>query len=168
MEASFQTQPGFRPTIKWGGVWAGFFVALGVQVVLASIGLGTGLHAVERSGAETLPVGIMIWTAVAWLFSAFLGGYVAVWMSGVYTYWEGMFHGFVTWGVLMSALAYVPTIGNFAILGQPAQTMSPIETTSWWLFAGGTFSLAAALFGGIVGARAAARAQFKAEYRAAS
>jgi hypothetical protein len=168
MEGGFGDQPGFNSRIRWGGVWAGFFVALGAQVVLASIGLGTGLHAAERSGAETLPVGIMIWTAIAWLFAAFLGGYVAVWMSGVYTYWEGMFHGLVTWGLLMSALAYLPTVGSLAILGQPAQTMSPIETTSWWLFGGGIFSLASAVYGGIVGARAAACAQVKEEYRAAS
>jgi hypothetical protein len=154
--------------VCWGAIWAGFFIAFGTQAVLASIGLGAGLHAIERSGAENLPVGVMVWTGISWMLSAFLGGYVAVWMSGLYSYWEGMFHSFITWGVLMSALAYLPSVGDFAILGQESQTMSPMETTSWWLFASGILSLAVAILGGIVGARAAARTQAKETYRAAS
>jgi hypothetical protein len=155
------------PKISWGGVWAGFFVGLGSEVVLASIGVGVGLHAIARSGAEDLPIGVMIWTAMAWMFSAFLAGYVAVWMSGLYSYWEGMFHSLVTWGVLMSALAYLPTYGDLAFVGRETATMSPEETASWWMFVSGILSLAFALMGGAVGSRAARNMQLKEQYAAA-
>jgi hypothetical protein len=156
------------PRISWGGVLAGFFVGLGSEVVLASIGVGVGLHAIARSGAEDLPAGVMVWTAIAWMLSAFLAGYVAVWMSGLYTYWEGMFHSLVTWGVLMSAIAYLPTYGDLAFLGRQTATMSPEETASWWMFISGLLSLVMALTGGVIGARAATTTQVKEQYRAAS
>src|SRR6184192_3457499 len=156
------------PKICWGGVWAGFFVGLGSEVVLASIGVGAGLHAVARSGAPNLPAGVMVWTAIAWIVSAFLAGYVAVWMSGRYAYWEGMFHSFVTWGVLISALAYLPTYGDLAFLGRETATMSPAETASWWMFVSGILSLTFALMGGVFGARAARRTQVKEHYPAAA
>ena len=157
METHLEILPLTGPKISWGGVWAGFFVGLGSQAVLASIGVGAGLHAVARSGAPDLPAGVMVWTAIAWIISAFLAGYVAIWMSGRSTYWEGMFHSFVTWGVLMSALAYLPTYGDLAFLGRETATMSPEETASWWMFLSGILSLAFALMGGVFGARAARR-----------
>ena len=159
--------PMIGPTISWGGVWAGFFVGLGSEVVLASIGVGAGLHAIARSGAEDLPAGVMVWTAIAWIVSAFLAGYVAVWMSGLYSYWEGMFHSLVTWGVLMSALAYLPTYGDLAFVGRETATMSPEETASWWMFVSGILSLVFALMGGVLGARAARRTQVKEQQAAA-
>ena len=166
MQANIEALTG--PKICWGGVWAGFFVGLGCEVVLASIGVGAGLHAVARSGAPDLPAGVMVWTAIAWIISAFLAGYVAVWMSGRYAYWEGMFHSFVTWGVLISALAYLPTYGDLAFLGRETATMSPAETASWWMFASGILSLTFALMGGVFGARAARRTQVKEHYPAAA
>jgi hypothetical protein len=165
MDAKF---PMSGPRISWGGVWAGFFVGLGSEVVLASVGVGAGLHAIARSGAEVLPAGVMVWTAIAWMASAFLAGYVAVWMSGRYMYAEGMFHSFVTWGVLVSALAYLPTYGDLAFLGRQTSTMSPEETASWWMFVSGILSLAMALTGGVIGARAARQAHRDEQYRAAS
>jgi len=155
--------------ISWGGVWAGFFVGLGCEAVLASVGLGAGLHAISRSGSIDLPVGVTVWTSCAWILSAFLAGYVAIWMSGRYSYPDGMFHGFVTWGVLMAALAYLPTYGDLTFLGRETATMSPAETASWWMFVSGILSLGAALVGGVWGARAARRTELKdQEYRATS
>ena len=159
--------PPWSPKISWGGIFAGFFVGLGSEVVLASVGLGAGLHSIARSGALDLPGGVMVWTAIAWMFSAFLAGYVAVWMSGLYSYWEGMFHSWVTWGVLMSALAYLPTYGDLAFLGRETATMSPEETASWWMFANGILSLVSAILGGVIGSRAARRMQIKEQYAAA-
>lgn len=159
--AQVEVAPLTGPQISWGGVWAGFFVGLGSEVVLASIGVGAGLHAIARSGAENLPASVMVWTAIAWIISAFLAGYVAVWMSGLYSYWEGMFHSLVTWGVLISALAYLPTYGDLAFLGRETATMSSEETASWWMFVSGMLSLVFALMGGVLGARAARRTQAK-------
>ena len=168
METRIPIHAATGPRISWGGVWAGFFVGLGCEVVLASVGVGAGLHSIARSGAENMPAGVMVWTAIAWMISAFLAGYVAVWMSGLYSYPEGMFHSFVTWGMLMSALAYLPTYGDLAFLGRETATMSPEETASWWMFVSGILSLCLALVGGVIGARAAGRTQAKEQYRAAS
>ena len=159
--------PWTGPKISWGGIFAGFFVGLGSEVVLASVGLGFGLHSIARSGALDLPGGVMVWTAIAWVFSAFLAGYVAVWMSGLYSYWEGIFHSWVTWGVLMSALAYLPTYGDLTFLGRETATMSPEETASWWMFVSGILSLVSAILGGVIGSKAARKMQLKEQYAAA-
>jgi hypothetical protein len=169
METSVPSETTRSPQISWPGVWAGFFVGLGCQVVLASAGLGAGLHAITRSGAQNLPIGVMVWTALAWIISAFLAGYVAAWMSGLYSYPEGLFHGLVTWGVLIAALAYLPTYGDLAFMERESTTMSPMETASWWMFGSGILSLAAALVGGVSGSKAGNRSQVKNhQYRVAS
>jgi hypothetical protein len=155
-------------TISWGGVWAGFFVALGFQAVLASIGMGAGFHAMSRSGADHFPMSVTVWTGISWMLSAFLGAYVAVWMSGLYSYWEGMFHGLVTWGVLMSALAYLPTYGDLAVLTQSTKKMGSMETTQWWVLISGILSSGFAVLGGVIGSRAAERTQLREQYRTAS
>ena len=110
----------------------------------------------------------MVWTAIAWMFSAFLAGYVAVWMSGLYSYWEGMFHSWVTWGVLMSALAYLPTYGDLAFLGRETATM-PLRRPPHGGCLRTAFSrLFSQSWEESIGSRAARRMQIKEQYEAAS
>src|SRR5213593_4841600 len=84
--------------VTWAGIWAGLFVGLGIQIMLTSLGLGIGLTSSGSSATDYiihLPRGVEVWSGLVWLFSAFLGGYVAAWMSGAYSRSAGVFHGFV-------------------------------------------------------------------------
>lgn len=147
--------------ISWGGVWAGLFAGLGIQIMLTSLGFGIGLTSSGSSATDyirNLPMGVEIWSGLVWLFSAFLGSYVAAWMSGVYDRADGVFHGFATWGLMMTVLFCSAAImtGLMRIEHLAAFPMTPIlRATAWWMFWGGIVSLGCAYLGGRIGVLAA-------------
>lgn len=156
--------------INWGGIWAGVFVGLGIQIVLTALGLGIGLRAIDPNMTEPLtrvPLGVEVWSGLAWLFSAFMGAYVAAWLSGSFLRSTGIFHGMVTWGFMMSAFVFLATTmmgfllgGNYGILGgikglAPSPSVDTLDALCWWIFGAGIVSLGFAYLGGRVGARAA-------------
>ena len=168
--------------INWGGIWAGAFVGLGIQIVLTALGLGIGLMAIDPNAAEPLthlPVGVEVWSGLAWLFSAFMGAYVAAWLSGSFLRSNGIFHGMVTWGFLMSAFVFLAMMGfllggDYGILAgikglAPVPSVNTLNALCWWLFTAGIVSLGFAYLGGRVGVRAAQETLGKEKmYRAAA
>jgi hypothetical protein len=156
--------------INWGGIWAGAFVGLGIQIVLTSLGLGIGLMGIDPNATEPLthlPVVVEVWSGLAWLFSAFMAAYVAAWLSGSFLRSNGIFHGMVTWGFMMSAFVFLATTmmgfllgGDYGILVgikglAPAPSVETLNAMCWWLFAAGILSLGFAYLGGRIGVRAA-------------
>ena len=101
-----------------------------------------------------------MWSGLAWIFSAFMGAYVAAWLSGSFLRSSGIFHGMVTWGFMMSAFVFDMTLimGFLIVSRHGAVSMPSIETLDamcWWLFAAGLVSLGFAYLGGRIGVRAA-------------
>lgn len=156
--------------INWGAIWAGGVVGLGMQIVLTALGLGIGMRAIDFNVSEplrNLPVGVEVWSGLAWIFSAFMGAYVAAWLSGSFVRSSGIFHGMVTWGFMMTAFVFGMTLimsfliaGKFgALSGIKALSAPPsIETLNamcWWVFSAGIVSLGFAYLGGRIGVRAA-------------
>lgn len=156
--------------INWGAIWAGSFVGFGIQLVLTALGLGIGLWAIDPAVNEplrNLPVGVEVWSGLAWLFSAFMGAYVAAWLSGSFLRSSGVFHGMVTWGLMMSALILLDTtimgflmVGNYGNLSGikglvPVPSVETLDAICWWLFASGIVSLGFAYLGGRIGVKAA-------------
>lgn len=106
--------------ISWGAIFAGLAVGLAVQMLLTLLGIAAGLSVIDPQASEPVggvPIAAGIWTGVSMLISAFLGGYVAARMSGLYLRSDGVFHGFVTWGVTTLAFVYLATTAVSAVLG---------------------------------------------------
>jgi len=147
--------------VSWAGIWAGLFAGLGVQIMLTALGLGIGLTSSGSSATDfirKLPIGIEVWSGLAWLCSTFLGGYVAAWMSGSYSRSDGVFHGFVTWGVMTTVLfdTAVMLLALIRLTGHVTVSLTPfLQAAAWWMFLGGIVSLGCAYLGGRVGVRAA-------------
>jgi hypothetical protein len=147
--------------VSWGGIWAGLFVGLGIQIVLTALGLGVGLTSSGSSATDYiihLPRGIEVWSGLAWLFSAFLGGYVAAWMSGTNDRAAGVFHGFVTWGIMMTVLfdTAIVLLALMRLTGHMTMPMTPlVKAAAWWTFASGIVSMGCAFLGGRIGVLAA-------------
>lgn len=118
--------------IRWGAIFGGVIVGLATYMLLALLGVAAGLSAVEPQSSEpvgSVPTMTGIWTGISMLLGAFVGGYVAARMSGLRRRSDGMFHGFVAWGVTTLVLAYLMTTaigsllgGTFNVLGQGMQT----------------------------------------------
>jgi hypothetical protein len=99
--------------ISWGGIFAGVFIVLALQVLLNMIGVGIGLSAVQPAtgdtpSATTMTVGAGLWFVVSSWIALIAGGYVASRLAGSYHQQDALLHGLVTWGftlVLIVVLA---------------------------------------------------------------
>lgn len=119
------------PWISWGAIFGGLASGMATFLLLALLGLAAGITAIDPQAAE--PVGQVpmlagIWTGISMLLSAFVGGFVAARISGLSRRSDGIFHGFVTWGVstLLFAFLVTTSVGNllggvFNVLGQGLQ-----------------------------------------------
>jgi hypothetical protein len=117
--------------IRWTAILGGLIAWLGSYMLLALLGIATGLTAINPQAAEPVggvPVGLGIWTLITMLIAAFVGGYIAARMSGLMRKADGVLHSFVTWAASLVLFAYLATTavsallgGTFALLGQGIQ-----------------------------------------------
>src|SRR5690242_18225546 len=65
--------------VSWSGVWGGFFVGLGILVILAALGVAVGVTVTSPAAADVqaLGTGAGIWTFASALIALFIGGLVA-------------------------------------------------------------------------------------------
>jgi hypothetical protein len=118
--------------VRWSAVFAGTVAGVATYLLLALLGIATGLTAIEP-GAAAQPVGSVpfwtgLWSLLSMLIAAFVGGWVAGRMSGLRRALDGMLHGFVAWGVTTLFFAFLATStaanvlgGAINVIGQAAQ-----------------------------------------------
>jgi hypothetical protein len=102
-------KPGVIPAVagtpfklSWGAILGGAFVALGIWILLYSLGLALGLSSVDPGdpgSARSAGIGTGIWSIIAPLIALFIGGYVAARTAGVVDKTGGALHGAVLWGL---------------------------------------------------------------------
>jgi hypothetical protein len=129
-ESRNERRPYFS-AIRWTAILGGLVGGMGSYMLLALLGVATGLTAVDPQAAQPaagVSMGMGIWTGLITLISAFIGGYLAARMSGLSRSSDGMLHGFVNWGATMVLFAFLATSaasmilgGTFAMLGQGLQ-----------------------------------------------
>ncbi|WP_338870025.1 hypothetical protein [Myxococcus stipitatus] len=88
--------------LSWGAILGGTIVALGVLMLLYSLGLAMGLSSVNPSNPDTARsagIGTGIWSIIAPLIALFVGGFVAARTAGVLDKGGGAMHGAVMWGL---------------------------------------------------------------------
>jgi hypothetical protein len=102
--------------VSWGAIVAGGVASAALAILLMTLGAGLGLISVspwpnEGASAETVGIGVVIWSIVIEVAAFGLGGYLAgrlrtKWTSirGDEVYFRDTAHGFVTWalGTLVS------------------------------------------------------------------
>jgi hypothetical protein len=164
-----------RDLVRWGPIWAGLLLALGIQFVLGAIGLAIALSAYNPTAANYgARVGstLGIWTAISALIALFVGGYAAGRMAAVLGLRNGLTQGSIVWalalvlGTILSALGAVGLLGATANIGPlltgqmavtGAQAQSIASTTAsgaWWFVIGTILAWAAAAGGGMLGTAA--------------
>ncbi|WP_342379082.1 hypothetical protein NVS55_06650 [Myxococcus stipitatus] len=88
--------------LSWGAILGGTIVALGVLLLLYSLGLALGLSSVDPNNpdsARSAGIGTGIWSIIAPLIALFVGGFVAARTAGVLDKGGGAMHGAVMWGL---------------------------------------------------------------------
>ncbi|NLF29878.1 MAG: hypothetical protein GX591_03200 [Planctomycetes bacterium] len=97
---------GYAARVKrssWGAVFAGVAIALGVQLLLGTLGLAIGLTVInpgeEQDPLGGVGIGGAIWWVVTTAIALFVGGCVAGRLAGFPTRTSGALHGAVVWSV---------------------------------------------------------------------
>lgn len=163
-----------RDLVRWGPIWAGLLLALGIQIVLGAIGLAVALSSYSPTAAnfaERVASMVSIWSVISALIALFLGGYIAGRMASVLGLRNGLVQGSVVWalamvvGVILSALGVAGLLGVTNVmpfltrglnLTSPEQVnlIKGAATSAWWFVIGAVLAWVAAAGGGILGASA--------------
>jgi hypothetical protein len=156
-----------HPVMRWGAVFAGWFVASGTALLLYAFGLAVGFSAFDprdpAAVSHGISAGAIVWLILTWGASLWIGGMFASWFDGRNDTEMGVIRGLTVWGLSMTASALLLARG-FGHLGAaaPLQAASaPADPTRlahyiaafmWTAFGSAVVSLIAAAFGGWLGA----------------
>jgi hypothetical protein len=95
------------PRVRWAGVMSGFFVAVGVLMIMGALGLAIGVTALGDPRAATgetasgLGIGAGVWAFITMLVALFLGGMVSTKVTDRPDRPGAIIHGALVW-VLVS------------------------------------------------------------------
>lgn len=159
-----------HPVMRWGGVWAGWFLATGVAALLYAFGLAVGYSGFDPRNPEAIangiPGGAIAWMILTWAASLWLGAMFATWFDGRNDTEMGVIRGLAVWGLSVTAttllvasgmthLTFAPAaIPGAGVITPDAATVSQYTSRIMWTAFGCAFaSLITAAFGGWLGAQ---------------
>ncbi len=95
--------------LRWGAIFGGAFVALGLWALLYAFGLAVGLSSINGQDGQFSFPGLFtgIWAVLAPLLALFVGGIVAARTAGAQDRGSGTIHGVVLWGFTTIAGAFL-------------------------------------------------------------
>jgi hypothetical protein len=108
--------------ISWAAIFGGVILVVVVQLLLSTLGAGIGLGTVNVNAGTTpaagnLGIGAGIWWVISSCVALFCGGYVAAWLAGIETRFDGVLHGVVSWGIATLLTIYLLTSAIGGIIG---------------------------------------------------
>jgi hypothetical protein len=104
--------PVVRKRTSWGAIFGGSFIALGIMMILGTLGLAVGATVIDPatadpSDARAFGIGGAIWWIVSGMIALFGGGVAAGRLAGLRRRGEGPLHGLVTWAVTTIATFFL-------------------------------------------------------------
>ncbi len=108
--------------ISWAAIIAGVILVVAVQMLLSMLGLGVGLGLVSPNtngtpDASSFGIGAGLWWLISSLVALALGGYVASWLGGLTTQFDGLLHGIMTWAIATLLTFYLLTSAVGGLIG---------------------------------------------------
>jgi hypothetical protein len=159
--------------IRWGAVFAGWFLATGTALMLYAFGMAIGLSALDPRNpaavAHGASAGAIVWLILTWAAALWTGGMFASWFDGRNDTEMGVVRGLTVWGLAMAATGLVMASGlthaafvtAAAGTGDAAAGSPPIDPTRaahylaavmWTAFGSAVVSLVTSALGGWMGA----------------
>jgi len=153
--------------MRWGAVFAGWFVATGIALLLYAFGLAIGLSALDPRDAAAVnhgvSIGAVVWTILTWGASLWIGAMFASWFDGRDDTEMGVVRGLTVWGLSMASTALLaasglmhvalasvmPQVGGPVV--SPTQTAHYIADLMWVAFGSSLLSLITSVVGGWLG-----------------
>jgi len=167
--------PAWYSRLSWGAIFAGVFIALATQLVIAAFVTWIGLAIVnvtDVAGLQDALASIGIWIAVGALVALFVGAWAAARIQAVPYTSDGLWLGATVWavtltlGILLSSFGVTGLLGfgaNLAAFVQqalPTVQITPQDIQAFtdatasaagWFLLGSLLALGASLLGGWLG-----------------
>jgi hypothetical protein len=121
-----------QPFMSWGAVIAGTVLAVGLWVLLQTLGMGLGLAAIDTDDAGSLKgagIGTGIWSIIASLIAMFVGAMLAGRLAGTRESKVGAMHGSVMWA-LASGIGLWAMFSIVAALASGAARIGSVAATA--------------------------------------
>jgi len=108
--------------VSWAAIFGGVILVVAIQLLLSLLGAGVGLGTVDTNAGSTpaassLGIGAGIWWVLSSCIALLVGGYVAAWLAGIETRFDGVLHGLVTWGIASLLTFWLLTSAIGGIIG---------------------------------------------------
>lgn len=165
------TADGMR--VSWAGVFGGVLAAVGLLLLLASLGLAIGVTAVDpaRTDAATMGSAAGIWAAASLLIALFVGGLVSTRAGAIHDRATSFWEGFLVWVVALLLVALMASSGISSLIGNIPQVLGTVQQAAaglkqsaaqiqpaasmaaWATFGALVLSLLASVLGAAVGRR---------------
>jgi hypothetical protein len=155
--------------LKWGPIWAGMLMALGVFFLLSLAAIAAGVQAAPGADEDDLGMVAVVATSAIALVSFFLGGFVSSWSAGLADPGRALLNGFLVWTLWLAIVIVLAAMGFGAIVGamgdlfeevavsgpdiDPAQLVDVLRSSAWQTLLALGLTAAAATLGGAIGAR---------------
>jgi hypothetical protein len=151
--------------VSWGGIWGGVLTAVGLLMLLASLGMAIGVTATADTDSGVLGRAAGIWAGVSLLVSLFVGGMVATRIGAIFDGATGFWEGALVWIVTLLAVAALATTsmsslmgGTMRVIGTASQVASAAPDAmatkaAWAAFAALVLTLLASVLGAMAGRR---------------
>lgn len=160
-----------HPSMRWGPVWAGWFVATGTALLLYAFGMAVGFSAFDPRNlaavAHGASGGAIVWAILTWAAALWTGGMFASWFDGHNDTEMGVVRGLTVWGLSMAASGLVlasglthaafittatagPSAGSPAV--DPTQAAHYMAALMWTAFGSSVVALITSALGGWMGA----------------
>lgn len=115
------------PSLSWGGIIAGVFAAVSIQLLLNLLGIGVGASSISASQGDQpgqgMAIGAVIWFVLSWVLSLGLGAWVACQFAPHGDRRKGALQGFVVWCVASLVVVYLLSTAAGNLIGGTASVI---------------------------------------------
>jgi hypothetical protein len=157
-----------HPTLHWGAVFAGWFVATAIAGLLYLFGMAVGFSAFDpyrvAAAATALSAGAIVWLILTWGAALWIGSMFASWFDGGNDTEMGVVRGLTVWGLSVTATGLLIASGqaHFMFFLSPAAVLAAgtdaatvahnTAAAMWAAFGSAVLGLLTSVFGGWMGA----------------
>ncbi|MEM7554740.1 MAG: hypothetical protein AAF378_11680 [Cyanobacteria bacterium P01_A01_bin.84] len=117
----------YHDRVRWGPIFAGITIAIASQLVLSALGAAIGLT-VGAGGTEanTVGLGVGIWSIISLLISLFLGGWICASSCGPMNKKTALLHGVILWATTLAISSWLLASGVSGTFGAIASNAGEV------------------------------------------
>ncbi len=163
--------------LRWGPIWGGLLVALGVFFLLTLAAIAVGIQAAPGTASQqNLGIVAVITTSVIALVAFFVGGFISSWSGELSDPGRSMLNGFLVWALSLVGILLLAAVGLGSLVGamgqlfgdvlpgsqvDPAKIVDVLKGSAWQTLLALGLTAASATLGGAVGAHEELRARWR-------